>query len=84
MKTLEQTATELVEKYKQIIYQADKFSYLLDSEDLHFAKQCALIAVEEIIKSYDSDWAKLDFWTQELSSTIEFWKNVKAEIENLV
>jgi len=47
--------------------------------DLFTAKQCALIAVYEIIKSNPH---KNEFYTQ-VSSTISYWKEVKQEIKKL-
>ena len=46
--------------------------------DLYLAKQCALIAVDEIINTaspvYDSFWPM---------NTKDYWKEVKQEITNL-
>ena len=42
------------------------------------AKQCALIAVDEILKSNPYDVSKTD-----MDSTIDFWQEVKKEIEKL-
>lgn len=39
---------------------------------LHFAKQCAMIAVDEIIEATIDDW-----------SHSEYWQEVKREIQNL-
>jgi len=47
------------------------------------AKQCALIAVDEILQIFNNEWAKLDFWTEEINVTINFWQEVKQEIEKL-
>jgi hypothetical protein len=80
MKTPKQKAKELVEKYKEIIWQADKFSYLLDSEGLHFAKQCALIDIQnsiDFLKYIDENEAyNVEYYIKEL---IE----IKTEIEKL-
>ena len=43
------------------------------------AKQCALIAVDEIIKSIDFDWMEV----QNLESQHRYWQEVKQEIEKL-
>ena len=42
------------------------------------AKQCALIAIDEILKSNPYDVSKTD-----MDSTIDFWQEVKKEIEKL-
>ena len=82
-------AIELVEKYKEYAHRPQ--SYLCyarrDEADWHNnAKQCALIAVEEILK--------LNMWVDALAQkdqpdfsdeedTEEFWEAVKHEIENM-
>ena len=58
----------------------DKFYYARDEQGFHSvnkyrAKQCALIAVDEII--YNDGFTRLDNYL------IEFWLNVKHEIEKL-
>ena len=42
------------------------------------AKQCALIAVDEIIKSKPHEWDGCDYYTME-----DYWKQVLIEINNL-
>jgi len=60
--TAKEKATELVEKmYNSALYVASKYA----------AKQCALIAVDEIF-SNNTDISKHDYWIE-----------VKTEIENL-
>ena len=52
-----------------------------DKIDKHLAKKCALIAVEEILKLpifWDDTKNNIDE-----SGTIEFWQQVKKEIEKL-
>jgi hypothetical protein len=50
---------------------------------LNHAKQCALIAVDKILQIFNNEWTKLDFWTEEINGTINFWLEVKQEIEKL-
>jgi hypothetical protein len=52
----------------------------LYDEDLHKynAKQCALITVDEIIKTNPYEWDGED-----MNSTIDYWEEVKQEIEKL-
>jgi hypothetical protein len=64
--TPEQTAEELVLKYLRL---QEKDSYNWFNKVL--AKQCALIAVDEILN------------TDIFSTTEDFYKKVKKEIENL-
>jgi len=42
-------------------------------EDIDAAKQCALIAVDEIIQAFNN----------ECSTSIHYWQGVKQEIQNL-
>jgi hypothetical protein len=42
------------------------------------AKQCALITVDEIIKTNPYEWDGED-----MNSTIDYWEEVKQEIEKL-
>jgi hypothetical protein len=46
----------------------DKFQFILTEKQ--FGKQCALIAVDEVIQSYKDSW-------------LQYWKEVKQEIELL-
>ena len=64
--TPEQKAKELVEK----------MNYSHPEHEGYVAKQCALIAVDEIIKSSPNKPIETPF-------TIEYWKNVKKEINKL-
>ena len=66
--TPKEKALELIEKFR--ISKAINESY---------AKQCALIAVDEIldeIQPFELAW--------EYGAKIQFWNNVKQEIENLL
>jgi hypothetical protein len=63
------------EKAKELVYKFDDTMEF--STPQRFAKQCALVAVEEIIKTlyeyhYDSE-----------SGAYEYWQEVKQEIEKL-
>ena len=68
-------STEAREKAKELI---DKM-YAVHSNSVseitfYFAKQCALVAVDEIIKIIP----KNNGW----ESTLDYWKEVREEIEN--
>jgi ferritin-like protein len=63
-------AIELVEKYDETL------TYL---ESKAKAKQCALIAVQEIINANPHS----NPFTTEVYSTMLFWQEVKQEINNL-
>lgn len=73
--TPKEKANELVDNY----WLMDKINPSLSKEQ---AKQCALVAVDEILQIFNNEWTKLDFWTEEINGTINFWKEVKKEIEN--
>lgn len=47
------------------------------------AKQCALIAVAEILLTLNKDIKDLDVVGNVLLDLIDYWKEVKQEIENL-
>ena len=65
-------ALELYNKYEQL---GRDFTRGVSMKE--FAKQCALIAVDEIIMEREVIYASLGIRTG------EFWIEVKAEIENL-
>ena len=63
------------EKAKELV---DKFMEYSDAADEHgFAKQCALIAVDEIMDAID--WHGFETPNKE----IEYWEEVKQEIQKL-
>jgi len=90
--TPKEKAIELVDKFMEHTVEWDQVTeYAFDSE--HHAKQCALIAVDEIIKER---YFHIDHYNQtnlkyhielELSSRLQatriYWKQVKQEINNL-
>ena len=47
----------------------------------YVAKQCALIAVDEILNGYEFD--SLDIKHKRIMDNINYWDEVKQEIENL-
>jgi hypothetical protein len=68
--TPKEKAVQLVENFRLNV-----LDYEGCSINFHKAKQCALIAVEEIIDSVDNEHVS-DIFT-------EYWQEVKQEIENL-
>jgi hypothetical protein len=69
------------EKAKEIYC---KYADALNIRDLQtnanpFAKQCALISVDEIIKAIDFDWMEV----QNIEQQHRYWEEVKQEITNL-
>ena len=75
--TPKQKADELVLRYLRIDNNTKEWF------NTYIAKQCALIAVDEILQIFNNEWTKLDFWTEEINGTINFWQEVKQEIEKL-
>jgi hypothetical protein len=74
--SVKEKAQELVDKFSAVP--------LLDSYE---AKQCALIAVDEIIKVCpyirQKDWETLEQLNAANIYFVEFWQEVKQEIEKL-
>jgi len=68
--TPKEKAEELFDKFNN----PDRTNYPY----VHNAQQCALIAVDEIIKANPYEVSKTD-----MDSTIEYWQEVKKEIEQL-
>ena len=68
--TPKEKANELVDKML-FCYQGNLDEYT--------AKQCALIAVDEISKAIDFDWMEV----QNLESQHRYWDKVEQEIKNL-
>lgn len=71
--TPQEKAKELVDKYRF------KLSSYLDREadEIEFAKKCALITVDEILKM------KKEFWDDLQDDYFKWWQEVKQEIEKL-
>jgi hypothetical protein len=72
--TPKEKALELVETYYNEI-----ISFLSDKMKYRNAKQCALIAVEEIEKAIDFDWMEV----QNLENEHRYWEQVKEELKKL-
>jgi hypothetical protein len=81
-KSPEEKAKELFDQYHNLIQEigGDIGHEILVSI---LAKHCALIAVDEILQTFNNEWTKLDFWTEEINGTINFWQEVEQEINNL-
>lgn len=97
--TPKEKAAELVDKFKKVeLYHSmeptDFDCEIKDISSASFtAKQCALIAVDEIILSapfepVDTDWdeagSSAQYWyPQKLEDSAKWWGEVKKEIEKL-
>ena len=83
--TAKEKAEELVDKF----YQTTPNEYFVNEpigikgryKSWEQAKQCALIAVDEIINGYEFD--SLDIEHKRIMDNINFWDEVKQEIEKL-
>jgi hypothetical protein len=60
------------EKAKELML---KYYDLIPMNTISFAKECALIAVDEVIEGF----GYISVWL----STLEYWQEVKQEIEKL-
>ena len=71
-------AIELVEKFTPLVEYWDfcNNELRINEDILKDAKQCALIAVDEISKAVESDWSFME-------RKQNFWQEVKIEIEKL-
>jgi hypothetical protein len=60
-------------------------SYLLDYSVKLASKQCALVAVDEILKASPSKPIESDngSYSSDIIESIEYWQEVKTEIEKL-
>jgi hypothetical protein len=68
---------EAQEKAKELV---DKMLYCYQGHiDEYTAKQCALIAVDEVLNEYKSN----ETFTQPVSSRVFMYKRIKQEIEKL-
>ena len=68
--TPQEKANELVEKFLPEVRGADRYNYNLEDMNVFIAKQCAKIAVDELINDCD---ASSPFEQQRL----KFWNDVK-------
>ena len=92
--TPKEKAKELVNKFRDfadgIDSETDRFSPNIERKN---AKQCALIAVDEILKCEateptDTDWDECGstaqyYWPQKKEDAGKFWGEVKQEIEKV-
>ena len=78
--TAVEKAEELVRKFKPFV----QFKMGVEqSYVLRMAKQCALVAVDEIIKTLNYDIKDLDVRGNILLDLIKYWREVKQEIEKI-
>ena len=68
-------AKELVEKFMPFIEGADRYNTTLGIYDIDISKQCALIAVDELIEE--------SYFTDGYYDRQDYWQQVRQEIINL-
>ena len=74
-----QKAEELVNKYIPHIAGADRYNSTLGLYDKEISKQCALIAVDEIINSLEN-YGKESDELQNMENDFRYWQEVKQEL----
>ena len=82
--TPKEKAIELVEKYLDANHTIEDWKTDINI-DFELAKQCALIAVDEILENVDYFFKELenDNLPNKFDDEIEYWNEVKQEINNL-
>jgi hypothetical protein len=67
------------EKAEELVWQYSRALQIWDLENSLIAIKCALIAVDEILNLMIKEFK----WDVKHNGNIEYWKEVKQEIENL-
>ena len=80
--TPKEKAKDLVDKFLPQIRGADRYNYNLESMNVFNAKQCALIAVDEILNIPNIEGSSNGHMVDEGYAKV-YWQKVKTEIENL-
>jgi hypothetical protein len=82
MTEAQEKAVELIDKYRTYIRAgAYTYEYLDPEDEVHLSKQCALIAVDEILESQPS-YVYWRTYYDETPSAITYWQEVKEAITN--
>ena len=82
--TPKEKAIELFDKYYRLFNNFPNYQYVIENlntiqdEKLYITKQCALIAVDEILKAVNNPDE-----TFLCKDGVDYWSQVKQEIENL-
>jgi len=76
MKTAEEKARALVDKYRTYLRMADKYDYLDSEDEIYLATQCALVTVDEILNENSKRGGEKD----EIVEYEPFWYEVKHEL----
>ena len=90
--TPKEKAEELCVKYYKLFNNFPNYQYVIENlntiqdEKLYTTKQCALIAVDEIIDASPTNPLKssyIELYSDMIDECIEYWQDVKKEIELL-
>ena len=76
--TPKEKAFELAHKFRLLEIRTSENSHMMIS--MADAKQCALIAVEEILKEYREDYEEIN---KDIYTIYSWWQEVKQEIEKI-
>lgn len=71
------------EKAEELVHKFDLMQTYIEGFSLQDAKECALIAVDEILLTLNKDIRDLDVVGSILLDLIKYWQEVKHEIELL-
>ena len=71
-------AKDLVDKFLPEIRGADRYNYNLESMNVFIAKQCALIAADEIF-----NYQPYAYTIEQYDRVYKYWEEVKSEIQKL-
>jgi hypothetical protein len=74
--TPKEKAEQLIKRFSKFSWESQQNEFVKESV-LNSAKQCALIAVDEILKQY------LEYRGIDLQKSFDYWQQVKTEIEKL-
>ena len=77
--THKEKAQELVDKYRTYIRAGDKYEYLDPEDEVHLAKQCALVAVNEILIENSKRGGEND----EIIEYEPYWQEVQQQLSKL-
>ena len=77
--TAKEKAEELVDKYRTYIRAGDKYEYLDPEDEVHLAKQCALVAVNEILIENSKRGGEND----EIIEYEPYWQEVQQQLSKL-
>ena len=69
------------EKAKELIVKYIQYTPVEEAFEALYAKQCALIAIDEILKELDAETWGLEMY--EAFNRQSYWQEVKQEIEKL-